>query len=129
LPDNRQGRPDIRAGNIQVGNGPEGIGTNGQHAQTGGAQLLGQNLCRHRPRAKKDEVGLDPRRINFDAGQTGQSCRQRAGVGVILSQAIAVVIEGVESAGGDNAGLAQATAELLPETARPLDKLTTARQG
>ena len=60
-----------------------------------------------------DDVGLDARRIELDAGDLGKPLGQMAGVGVVLGQALDVVIERVQAGGGDDPGLAHGAADLL----------------
>ena len=46
-----------------------------------------------------------------DAGDLGQALGQAARVGVVLGQAVDVVVERVDAGGGDDAGLAHRAAE------------------
>ena len=49
--------------------------------------------------------------IEFQAGGCADGVGEDAGVGVVFGQAVDVVLERVERAGGDDAGLAPAAAE------------------
>ena len=51
-----------------------------------------------------------------DAGDLGEAVGQEAGVGVVVREAVDVVVEGVEAGGGDDAGLAHGAAELMLHT-------------
>src|SRR5262245_34317362 len=75
---------------------------------------------------EEDDVGLDRRRIEADAGPAGQALGEPPSVGVILGQALHVVAKRVHAAGRDDAGLAHGAAHLLLAAPRLVDELARA---
>ena len=73
-------------------------------AERGGGAEFGIDFEDH-------DVRVDDLRIEFQAGRGADGVGEDAGVGVIFGQAVDVVLERVERAGGDDAGLAHAAAE------------------
>ena len=58
-----------------------------------------------------DDVSVDFGWTKFEARNRPDGVGEDAGIGVIFGEAVDVVIQGVERAGGDDAGLAHAAAE------------------
>ncbi len=65
----------------------------------------------------------------MDARGVVNALGQEFGMGVVFGQAGAVVAEGVEGSGGDDAGLAEASAELLFEAAGAVDEGAVSAEG
>src|SRR5262245_32447801 len=91
----------------------------------------GQPLDGHRRgqlagQLEEDDVGLDRRRIEADAGQAGQALGEPPSVGVILGQALHVMAKRVHATGSDDAGLAHRAAHLLLAPPRLVDELARA---
>ena len=79
-----------------------------------------------RPHAEDHDVGLHVRRIECDAGDARKPLRQHLRVVVILLQSGRTVLERDEPGGGEDAGLAHASAEHLSNRPATLDELTAA---
>ena len=60
-----------------------------------------------------DDVGLHCGRVDLDAGELGEAFGEELGVGVVLGEALDVVLEAEAGAGGDDARLAHRAAEHL----------------
>src|SRR4029453_594848 len=84
------------------------------HAHTPSEQALdGHRRRQLAGQLEEDDVGLDRRRIEADAGQAGQTLGEPPSVGVILGETLHVMAKGVHAAGRDDAGLAHRAAHLL----------------
>jgi hypothetical protein len=65
------------------------------------------------PRAARRAESLDRGRIQRQPGQPGDGLGEDLGVGVVLGQALDVVVECIEACGGDDTGLAHGAAQAL----------------
>ena len=73
------------------------------------------------PGAEHDDVGADRRRVHA-AGAGGRArLGQTAGPGVVVGEAVQVMVQGVQAGGRQDAGLAHAAAVALAEHAGPGD--------
>ena len=79
--------------------------------------------------ADPDEIRVDRRRREFQSGTRPHRGGEHLGVGVIVRQAFDVMIERVEGAGRQDAGLPHAAAELLADAASLRDEIARADEG
>lgn len=78
---------------------------------------------------EEDHVGLDVVGIEFEPGDVGEALGETLGVGVIVGEPFAVVIEGVEGGGGEDAALAHRATEHFAEASDAGDGPSIARNG
>ena len=91
-------------------------------AERGGRAELGVDFEDH-------DVRVDDLRIELQAGRCADRFGEDAGVGVVFGQAVDVVLERVERAGGDDAGLPHAAAERFAMAAGLADQIGRAAEG
>ena len=72
---------------------------------------------------KNDNVRVDDFGVEAQAGRVADRFGEDAGVGVIVGQARHIVLERIERAGGDDAGLAHAAAERFAVSASAADEV------
>ena len=111
--DDRGGAFGLLARDVEMGDGAEALGGVGVHedafvaeagTERGGGAELGVDFVDH-------DVRVDGVWDQFQAGGCADGVGDDAGVGVVFGQSADVVLERVERAGGDDAGLAPAAAE------------------
>jgi hypothetical protein len=104
------------ARDIQVAHRTDALRAGGEGEDTGGFQLGGDvgRGSQARVEIEEDHVGFD-RHGDGEAGNLGEAGAKASGVFVVFGEACAVVIEGVEGRGGEDAGLAHGAAEHLAE--------------
>ena len=75
-----------------------------------------------------DHIGLNRRRIEVQTVDPGQPLGQGLSVGVILGQAVDMMLQGVNAGRRDDPGLAHGAAELMFEAPSLVDEIAVARQ-
>ena len=77
---------------------------------------------------EEHEVGFDRARAGFDARNPGNASGEFTGVVVIFRQAFDMVIEGMETGGGNDTGLAHSAAQPVFPNLRLLDERRRPRE-
>ena len=129
LGDDAQGCGDVVGGDHETGDGADGVRAEGEHADSGGVQGRGELGSGSGGDVEEDDVRGDGGGIDGDAGEGGEAEGEGAGIGVIVGESCAVMFEGVECGGGEDAGLAHAAAEHFAEAAGALDDVARAAEG
>ena len=127
--DDAQGCGDVVGGDHETGDGADGVRAEGEHADSGGVQGRGELGSGSGGDFEEDDVRGDGGGIDGDAGEGGEAEGEGAGIGVIVGESCAVMFEGVECGGGEDAGLAHAAAEHFAEAAGALDDVARAAEG
>ncbi|MFM1941617.1 MAG: hypothetical protein RI897_599 [Verrucomicrobiota bacterium] len=113
----------------EVGDSPERIGSGGQHAHSGLIEGVGEFGCIDAGDMDHEDIGFDRDGVDLHAGGGGESSGELLGVEVIFSEAVAVVFEGVEGGGGEDAALAHGAAEHFAEAAGAVDEVGGTAEG
>src|SRR3954447_13236897 len=109
---------DAVAWNIEVGYRPHGGGS--EHAEANPVSagrafvelVAAETSLAH---VEDDDIGFHRARIQLNAGDGRQLASQASGPLMVLSQALHVVLQGVDPSRGDNPGLAHSPAKSLLE--------------
>src|SRR5690606_37633690 len=115
---------------VEVGDGAPAGGGGGAHAHAARDQPVVELLrraagARH---VEEDDVRLDLGRVDGNAGDLTQAGSEQLGVGVVLGQALDVVLQRVDARRGDDPGLAHRPAEHVLVAPRPLHRLPISGQ-
>ena len=78
---------------------------------------------------EEDNIGLYSIQIDADSGKIGKGLGEAFGVGMVVDQPGAVILQGVEGAGGDNTGLSHSSAEHFSESTGTLNEIIRTGQG
>ena len=112
----------VLAGDVEVGDEANGVradgaGENAVRAKGGN----GGGSVAHVAEGEDDDVALHGVEVDFDIGDGRDGFGEQAGVGVIFVEACGHLLEGDETGGGEDAGLAHAAAEGLADGSSAVD--------
>src|SRR3954453_6815114 len=108
---------------VEVEDGPDPVGPERQHPNLLVPATVDDLRGGQALEPEDHDVARHPRRVDDDARQAGHRFGEAAGAGVVDGEPCAVVLDGVERPGRDDAGLAHGAAEDAAEAAGAGEKI------
>ena len=111
-----------------MGNRTHPVLTLGEHVNPEFVAADGKSTCLHRSHREAHDIRLHRVQVDAQSVDPVDAFRQQSRVFDVLGQVAPMLVERVQSARGDDAGLPKAAAELLLEAPGACDRLDRARE-